>query len=199
MIDIKAVFGILSSGFVAIGFFPYLYDIHKGRVQPHVLSWFGWSILTGIGAFAMLASGSQWAVAILFANMAACFLTALYATLRKVGVWDTSGYDAFLFGLGILGLILWQTLDFPLIALIFALLADIFFSIPTLTKTWNNPKSESVFLWLTASLSGFASLFALRNFSFAESAYPMYLFFYNTVMLLLVLKILKKHTKSKTL
>jgi hypothetical protein len=97
-----------------------------------------------------------------------------------------------LFGLGFVGLFLWQVLDAPLIALVCAIVADFCFGLPTVFKTWQDPKTETPFVWIMATLSGALSLLALRNFTFAESAYPVYLFCFDTLVLLLVLRILKK-------
>ncbi len=190
MIEIKAVFGILSSFFVLIGGIPYLRDIHQGKAHPHVLSWFGWAFITALGASAMLAEGSTWAVAILLANTLLCLSIAGYSIVRKVGVWSTGIYDYIFFGLGILGLVLWQALDMPIIALVCAILADLSFGLPTIIKTYKDPSSETPFVWATATISGLLSLFAVQNFDFHEVAYPLYLFIYDTTVLLLVWRII---------
>jgi hypothetical protein len=80
----KAVFGILSSFFVLIGSLPYLIDIHKKRVRPHVLSWIGWAFITALGASAMLAGGSTWAVAILLANASILYLSLYILSSKKL-------------------------------------------------------------------------------------------------------------------
>lgn len=144
----------------------------------------------------MLAEGSTWAVAILFANTLLCLAIAGYSIIKRVGVWSTGIYDYIFFGLGILGLILWQTLDLPVIALVCAIVADFSFGFPTIIKTYKDPSTETSFVWLTAAISGLFSLFAVQSFQFSESAYPIYLFVYDTIVLLLVWKILRK-PKSK--
>jgi hypothetical protein len=190
--EIKAIFGILSSIFAVLGVMPYIRDIHNGKVHPHILSWTGWAFITGLGGFAMLAEGSQWAVSILFANMAACLVIAVYSIIKKLGVWSTTIYDFIFFSLGILGLILWQSLNLPILALVCAIIADFCFGVPTVIKTFKNPKSETYFAWLVASISGFFSLFAIKNFSFSELAYPLYLFLFDSLVLLLVLEVIRK-------
>ncbi|MCF7834071.1 MAG: hypothetical protein K9L98_01020 [Candidatus Pacebacteria bacterium] len=190
MIEIKALFGILSSFFVLIGGIPYLKDIHQGKAHPHVLSWLGWAFITALGASAMLAEGSTWAVAILFANTLLCLLIAGYSIVRKVGVWSTGIYDFIFFGFGIIGLVLWQVLNMPVIALVCAIMADLSFGLPTIIKTYKDPSTETPFVWATATISGLLSLFAVQSFAFHEVSYPLYLFIYDTLVLLLVLKII---------
>ena len=196
-LHLKAFFGISSSLIVLIGGIPYLKDIHERKVRPHILSWTGWAFVTALGASAMFASGSTWATAILFANTALCVSIAGYSIIRKVGVWSTGPHDVVFFGLGIVGLILWQVLNEPVIAIVCAILADLFFGLPTIIKTYKDPSTETPFVWATASLSGLFSLFALRNFGFSEAAYPVYLFIFDSTVLSLVLKLFSRRTKSK--
>jgi len=188
----KAIFGILSSIFVLIGGAPYIKDIYYKKAHPHVLSWTGWGFITALGGFAMLAEGSKWVVAILFANTLLCLIVAGYSIINKVGVLSTSKIDFVFFGLGILGLILWQTLNLPILAIICAIIADFSFGLPTIIKTYKNPKTETYFVWFTAAISGLFSLLAIQNFTFAESGYPLYLFIYDITVLLLVLKLIRK-------
>lgn len=191
----KAIFGILSSIFVLVGGIPYLSDIHHKKANPHVLSWLGWAFITALGAFAMLADGSMWAVAILFANGALCLTIAIFSIIKRAGVWSTGIQDYIFFAIGIIGLILWQVLDMPILALICAIIADFSFGAPTIIKTFKDPSTETPFVWVMATLSGLFSLFALRNFSFSESAYPIYLFIFDSTVLILTLKIITKRIK----
>lgn len=185
-------FGVVSSLFILVGAIPYIKDIFKKQVHPHVLSWLGWGLITGLGAAAMYADGSTWMAVIVFANTIACLSIAFFAAVRKVGVWETSGFDWFFFFMGLLGVVLWQTLDMPILALICAMVADFAFGIPTIIKTYLNPETETLFVWVAATLSGFFSLFAIQTIAFHEIAYPVYLLFFDSTVLLLVLKIVKK-------
>ncbi len=193
--DIKILFGILSSAFLLIGCLPYLRDIYKNNAQPHVLSWLGWGFITALGAFAMLADGSGWTVAILFTNTFVCFLVAIYSAIKGNGVWSTTIFDYVFFGIGILGLILWQTLDLPVLALICAIIADFSFGVPTIIKTFKNPDSETWLPWFMSMMAGLFSLFTIQGLLFHEVAYPLYLFIYDMTLLLIVIKIIKKKDK----
>ncbi len=196
--ETKAIFGILSSLFVIFGALPYLRDIYHRKIRPHLLSWIGWAFVTALGGSAMLAGGSQWAVAIVFANATACLLVVLFSLYRKVGIWHTTKFDYFFLGLGIIGLVLWQTLNIPVLALIFAILADFSFGIPTIIKTYKKPNSETWFPWFLMVLSGIFSLFAIRNFSFIESAYPIFLLSFDSTIFVLALRIfLSKNNLKK--
>lgn len=193
MFSVPVIFGTLSALAILIGGGPYIKDIYFKKVRPHVLSWLGWAFITGLGASAMYAEGSTWLALIVAANTVTCLSIAIFSVVRKVGVFQTSKWDCLFFGLGILGLILWLTLDMPVLALICAISADFCFGAPTIVKTFKEPESETPFVWIMATLSGFLSLFAIQVIAFHEIAYPLYLFFFDSLILLLVLKIIKKH------
>ncbi len=186
--DIRLIFGLLSSLFVFLGTIPYLVDIKNKNVRPHILSWLGWGFITGLGASAMMAEGSTWATAILWANSFFCVVIAVYGAIKKVGVWSTTTYDYIFFALGLVGLVLWQTLNLPILALVCAILADLFFGIPTIIKTLKDSKSETRLVWLFACMSGIFGLFAISRFVFFDAAYPIYLLIYDTTMMILVLR-----------
>lgn len=187
-----SVFGSLSALAILVGAGPYIQDIYLKRVRPHVLSWLGWAFITGLGASAMYAEGSTWLALIVGANTLTCSLVVIFSVLKDVGVWNASKYDLGFFLLGLVGLLLWLTLDMPILALVCAIAADFFFGVPTIIKTYNDPESETPFAWIMATLSGVLSLFAIRVFAFYEIAYPLYLFLFDSLILLLVLKIIRK-------
>ncbi len=186
-----STFGILSSLAILVGAGPYIRDIFNKKVHPHVLSWLGWAFITGLGASAMYAEGSTWLAAIVGANTITCLSVVIFSMIAKVSVWQSSKYDTIFFGLGIVGLFLWLTLDLPVLALICAIVADFAFGMPTIIKTYKDPSTETPFAWIMATLSGFLSLFAIETVAFYEIAYPAYLLIFDTVVLLLVLRVVR--------
>lgn len=182
--EIKAVFGILSTIFTLIGAVSYLKSIYKKEINPQILSWFGWAFITLIGAVAMYTSGSRWSVLFIFSNSLSCFSIAIYSIYKKIGVWSTTIYDYVFFILGILGIILWQIFNNPLIAILLSVLADFCFAIPTLIKVYKNPRSEKAKNWIPYCVAGLFGLLALGSFSLSEILYPVYIFTINLFILL---------------
>jgi hypothetical protein len=194
LMEIKAIFGIGSAFFTLAGLIPYFIYIHKKQIYPHNLSWLGWAFITFIGGIAMLADKGEWSVVIVFANTLSCLIVVFYSIYKKVGVWSTNKYDYIFFGLGIFGVILWQTLNMPIIAIFCVVVADLLFGIPTIIKTYKYPKSEKYLAWLSCSIAGLLSLFAVKSFLLSEFLYPLYLFMFDTIVLsvILILKIKEK-------
>lgn len=191
-----ATAGILSSLCLLIGGVPYLIDIHTGRARPHILSWLGWGLITGLGGAAMIAEGSTWAVALLFANTVMCLLIALWSAIRKAGVWSTGPQDIAFFIFGLIGIVLWRITDNPIYALICSIAADASFGIPTIIKTFKDPSSETPFPWTMSVVAEIFGMFALKVFAFHEVAYPLYLFFYDITILLIVIDVFKARSSK---
>ncbi len=187
MDSLRAVFGVLSSLAIVAGSVPYLRDIHYRKVKPHILSWMGWGFVTALGGAAMLASGSTWTVAIVLGNTVLCLLICFYSIITRVGVWKTSRYDFLLFGMGIIGLILWQISGLPIIALIFSIVADFCFGLPTIIKTYKDPATETPYVWLFAVISAILSILAIEKWIFTDAAFPIYLLFFDSTVLAFVL------------
>jgi len=184
---LKAIFGIMSAVFTLIGATFYLRSIYRKESNPHLLSWIGWAFITIIGATAMLYSGSTWSTIFIFSNSLSCISVSIYALYKKVGVWSTTIYDYVFFGLGILGIILWQTFDAPLLAIILSVIADLFFAIPTVVKVYKDPESENYKAWVPYCIAGIFGLLALGTFTSTEVLYPIYIFTLNFIVLAIVL------------
>jgi len=145
----------------------------------------------------MISEGFTGGAMLVGANFFACFGIAIYAKIKGVGVWNTSKYDYTFFTLGLIGVILWQVFNSPDIAIVFAILADFFFGIPTIIKIYKYPKSETALPWIMTSIAGLTGLIAISYISFTEIAYPVYLAIYDTSALMLILYGGKKSGKIK--
>ena len=176
----KAVFGIVSSIAVIVGFVPYFIEIKRNKTQPHMLSWTGWGFVTALAATAMILDGFTWGALIVAANSVQCFAVAIYSLIKRSGVWSTGWHDYLFFILGITGLVLWQIFNNPDIAIGFAIAADLSFGLPTLIKIYKYPKSETAFSWSIFALAGVTGLVAVSYISFTEIAYPAYLALYDS-------------------
>lgn len=186
------LFGILSSVVLIVGMVPYLRDVIRGDVKPHAMSWLGWSLITALGGLAMVSDGAGWVVAMLFANSITCFSIPITALIKRTAVWSVTKADSVLFILGGIGIILWQTLDLPVLALVCAIFADMSFGIPTIIKTYRDPSSETPTAWIFSVVAEIFALLAITQLTFSEIAYPTYLLIYDGLMVLIVIGIIRR-------
>ncbi len=156
-----------------LAFVPYFIAILHGTTRPHRGSWFVWAALS----FALLVSydavgGEEaiWSPVAMFVGSSVIFLMSLR---YGVGGWESPLDRYCLIGAltGIAALYVFQT---PLIALAISMLTDVFAAVPTAKKAIDDPESEDVTAWGLAFLASIINLWAIDDWSFNISGYPVY-------------------------
>jgi hypothetical protein len=85
--------------------------------------------------------------------------------------------------LSAIALVMWWLTKDPNVAIVFAIGSDALASIPTLTKAWANPETESVWPFLIGVFGAATSLVVATLWTFSEYAFPIYLIIINIVVL----------------
>lgn len=175
---------VLSSILTFIGVFPYARDILRGKTKPRVVTWFVWSVLTGIAAIASYVD-QQYPAAIL-----AVVATAGTATIVVLGY--KNGDRKFeridficLAGAGI-GLILWWYFNSPAIAIIASITIDFIGAVPTLIHSWKKPHEETWIVFLLSFLGALCTVAVVTDWRVTAIAYPLYLTVINLVFTVLL-------------
>jgi hypothetical protein len=70
----------------------------------------------------------------------------------------------------------------PNIAITFAIASDGLASIPTLTKAWNHPETESAWPYIVGVFNALTSFGAATMWTFSEYAFPAYLIVMNIMI-----------------
>ena len=153
----------------------YIRAMFKGDAKPNRVSWFMWAIAPFIATAAEVSSGVTWAALPVFMAGFSPFLifTASFAT--KKAYWKLSSFDYACGVLSVLALILWLLTKEPNVAIVFAIASDGLASIPTLTKAWAAPKTESIWPYVTGVFGALTSLAAVAAWTFSGYAFPAYL------------------------
>ncbi len=129
---------IIASSILTVGsVLPYIMDIIRGKTKPRVVSWFTWTLLTGV-AFAAAFADKEYPTAILlfFASLATLLVVILG---WKHGDRKFERLDL-LCQLGVvLGLVLWFIFDSPWVAVLAVVAIDLVGAIPTLIHSWVKP------------------------------------------------------------
>lgn len=145
----------LSSIITISATIPYIVDILNKKTKPRIVSWFTWTLLTGISAAASL-SDKQYAAGILSLSASVECLTVVILGL-KYGDKEFTAFDISCQIGAIVGLMLWFIFNSPAIAVIAGITIDLIGSLPTLKHAWEKPAEET---WITFALSGLGATFA---------------------------------------
>lgn len=171
-----------------ISAFAYIRSMFKGSTKPNRISWLMWAIAPFIAVAAAKSSGVGWAAVPVFMSGLSPFLIFAASFLTKKAYWKLSLFD---YGCGILSglaVILWYITSDPNVAIFFAIASDGLASVPTLTKAWRYPYTESVWPFITGVFGASSGLVAVTMWSFSEYAFPTYLLIVNVMVLMIVCK-----------
>jgi hypothetical protein len=173
------VFGLFGGG-------SYLVDTLRGRVQPNRVSWFIWAVSPLIAFAAQFQQGVGLSSLMSFMVGFMPLLVFIASFFNKKSYWKISRPDLYCLGLALLGLLLWGITRVGNIAILFSIISDGFGSLPTIVKSWKNPRSESPGVFFFSMLQGLITVLTLKTFTFENLAFPLYIFLICLVMFVLI-------------
>jgi len=179
--------------------FVYIRSMFVGGTKPNRISWLMWAIAPLIATAAALSNGVGWAVLPVFMAGFSPFLIFTSSFFAKKAYWRLSTFDYVCGVLSAIALIMWWLTQNPNVAIVFAIASDALASIPTLTKAWANPETESVWPFIIGVFGATCSLAVATLWIFSEYAFPAYLIIINIMVLIalyskqLIAQFLKKN------
>jgi len=165
-----AIIGALIAVFSTV---PYLIDIVKGKTKPNIVSWFTWTLLTGISGSAALVAGEVKTAMLLYAGAIATGLVVLFGL--KYGIAKFSRFDIFCQVGAIIGLVLWLAFDSPVFGIVVPLGIDILGMLPTLRHSWLKPYEETWQTFLIGTMAPLFTIVSLTAYNIESLAFPLYL------------------------
>jgi hypothetical protein len=183
--DIKIALGIIGGVLIAGSFIPYIHDIIKSKTEPHVYTWFIWSITHLIAALAIL-EGNGGLFAALSVASGGILSFAIFLTSLRHGTRNITSFDTGTLIIAILAVLIWWKLDHPEWAIIMITLIDVLGFLPTVRKTWLDPHSESIVAWSLYAFGNIAALLAITNYSIMTSFYIVAMIAASTALVLTI-------------
>ncbi len=191
----KLTIAIIAALLAVVGNVPYLIDIFKGRVKPHPYTWLVWSIVSCIIFFGQLARGA-WVGAIPTAA-SEIFTIIIFIFSLKYGFRDIKKIDTIFLIVALIGVGLWIATNDPTIAVIIAVSVDFVAFLPTLRKTWIEPKTETPILYSMNVLRHILMIFSLQAYNIATMLHSVVMITTNTFMTSIILFRKIKVSKNK--
>lgn len=182
----KETIAIIAVLLAIAGNIPYLVDILKGRVKPHAYTWFVWSVVSGIIFFGQLSKGAG--VGVLPTAASEIFTITIFLLSLKYGFKHITKVDTFFLFLALAGLIPWLLTNDPTVSVIIAVSIDLIAFIPTIRKTWLEPKTETPILFGMNVARHTLALFSLQAYNIATTLHSVVMIITNSLMTLLILR-----------
>ena len=168
--------------------FVYIRSMFVGRTKPNRVTWLMWAIAPLIAAAAALSNGVGWAVLPVFMAGFSPLMIFIASFFAKKAYWKPSTFDYVCGALSALALVMWWLTKDPNVAIVFAIASDALASIPTITKAWTNPETESIWPYVVGVFGAASSLVVATLWTFSAYAFPSYLIITNILVLLAIYK-----------
>ena len=164
----------------------YIKSIIWGNTKPNLVSWFIWSFAPLTGFFLQLKAGAGLAASGIFIGGIFPLATLIICLFRKNSYWKISAFDIFCGSLSVIALILYVVTKNVGLSIIFAILSDALAYIPTLSKSWKFPETESASTYAGGIINNIFALLIIKNWSFAIYSFPAYIVLINIVTVALI-------------
>lgn len=188
------IFGYISAVLGIVMIIPYIRDMLLRRARPERGSWLIWTVLGSISFFSQMAKGATDSLWFTGAQTLAVLIIFIFSL--KYGHGGLAKRDTkALIGAGV-GLVLWYLTREASIALFIVILIDAIGVFLTAIKSYEDPGSETLTMWLMSSASGLFGAFAVGSFNPILLVYPLYIVVANLVIVAAVLLGRKRHSKK---
>lgn len=179
-------FVIIGALIGAVGSLAYLIDTVRGKVKPNRVSFLLWSIAPLIAFAAQIKQGIGLESLMTFSTGFLPLTTFIASFVNKKAEWKITRFDLVCGLLSILGLILWLVTKVGNIAITFSIVADALAAIPTLVKAYKHPDTELAWPWIATVVGVVLTLLTLKELTFANSGFIIYILIVNTIIFSLV-------------
>jgi len=171
---------------VSLGGVSYLIDTLQGRNQPNKVTWLLWGVAPLMAFAAQVSEGVGIAAVATFAVGAMPLAIFAASFVNSRSEWRTTSFDIGCGILSVLGLLLWAVTSDANLAIAFAIIADLAAAVPTLTKAWSHPETESSTLFWLGIVNGAIGLLIIDTWTFEHYAFIGYILMINMLFAVLI-------------
>lgn len=183
--EIKTIFSILATALVFIGYIPYIRDTIRGTTRPHIFSFSLWTIIVFIVFLLQLDSGGGGGAWVTFSISLMMLCVALLSL--KNGKRDIKKIDFLFLFLVLLTIPIWLIAKQPLLSVIILAIMDILTLIPMVRKSWVDPWSETLSLYVITFFRFILAFFAMAELNIITGLYPVLWMFINLAFALMLI------------
>ena len=168
----RQLFTILSGLTIAISYIPFIRGTIRGSVVPNRASWTVWFVQDVlIASSAIMAGAGPAAVMPVIWGLGAA--TILILSLTKGTRGSFAGLEKACLVLSGLGILLWVTTGAPRVTLVASVSALCIGGVPTVSKAWVKPWTETMSGWLLMILGTVFSALAIERWTFDSGFLPV--------------------------
>lgn len=167
----KETLSLIAIAITLAAFIPYIREIFRGSIRPHIFSWVIWGATTLLIFLAQLednGGAGTWPIGV---SASITLFIAYLAFIKRSDVTITR-VDWLFFILALLSLPLWYLTSDPLWAVILLTVIDVAGFGPTVRKAYQFPYSESLLFFGLFTLRNVLVMLALENMTLTTLLFP---------------------------
>jgi hypothetical protein len=161
---VKDILGIVAVLLAFIAYIPYFRDILKKKTIPHPYSWLIWGLSSALTFGLSFSNGGGAGSWTLVATTIIC-LTIAGLAFKNGGRKFVTKKDVVLLIVALFALVLWVFADQPVLSISLLVFTDMIGIIPSLTKAWKKPYTETLSLWVISTFRHGVSITALASYN----------------------------------
>lgn len=192
----KEIIGAVAVILTFAAYIPYYRDIFKGKTRPHIYSWALWGLLTVLLVALQIKGGAGPATWVTAAAGLLC-VGVVFLSLKN-GKKDITMSDTIVAILSLLAIGFWLIADQPIVSITLVIIADMLAFIPTVRKSYYQPYSETLSLYVTNAIRFGLSLFAVENYTYLSSSWIVAWVIGNALLSVLLL-VRRKQVKKRNI
>ena len=178
------IFWIISWLFITAFCLKYLQSVLQGETKPHIYTIILYVLITGIIFYTQILSGAWfWAM---YVGITCVFWILIFFLSFRYGIKDITFSDKLSLSLALISIPIWYATWDPFLAVILLIIVDIFSSYPTVRKTYTDPYSENIYVFVIEFMWLIFSILALTQINFNSSAYLFYILGFDVFMFVLI-------------
>jgi hypothetical protein len=173
----KEIIGVVATILTFVGFFPYIKDIFLRKTKPHLFSWFTWFFATFIIFILQYQNGGGFGSIVTLAVSISCLAITILSF--KYGTKDVKKVDYIFIFVSLISLVLWLYFKQPIVSIILLVAVDLFAFLPTFRKSWIDPFSETLSMYVITTFRHALAIFALQEINLITSLFSVVWIFGN--------------------
>jgi len=181
----KSLLGAAAIVLTFVGYAPYLRDLIKQKIRPHIFSWLVWAIVTAlIFALQISAGGGAGAYATLAVSI---LIVVVFLLSLRNGDRDIKRVDVIFLIAALLCIPLWLVVEQPVLSIILLSTVDMLGFAPTIRKSWKDPFSETLSLYVITAFRHALSVIALSEYNIVTMLFPLTWVFANAAFAVMLI------------
>lgn len=184
--QIKSVIGVVAIALTFAGYVPYIRDILKGKTEPHIYSWFLWTLVGSVAFSLQFSGGGGVGTFVTLAAVTMCSVVFLLSLFRGSSKRDITTTDTIFLVLTFIAIGVWLLAKQPVLSTILIIGIDFLCFVPTIRKSWHRPHTETASFYAINTFRFLLAAISLQKYTIVTALYPSFWFVANAIFTLVL-------------